>query len=257
MNKWINWFDIVWLRAAADLHKDITRTYLGILWWIIEPLLYMTAFYLIFALGIRGGKGGDSFVAFLLAGLVVWKWFSTTVMQGAGSLLVNRGLIQQVYLPKVLLPLIPVTANTLKFLLVLLILLAYVWIFQRSPGWDWFALIPVLLAAIILVAGCTLFAAALVPFAEDLRMLINNGMLLLMFVSGVFFNVAEFPEELRGWFYLNPLVGLLEAVRAVLLEPGLPNWWHVGYAAVIGGVLCAAGAVLLVRFDRVYPKRVA
>lgn len=217
----------------------------------------MTAFYLIFAMGIRGGEDGEGFVGFLLAGLVVWKWFSTTVIQGAGSLLGNRGLIQQVYLPKVLLPLIPVTANTLKFGLVLLLLLGYVWVFQRTPGWDWLALIPVLAAALLLVVGCTLFSASLVPFAEDLRMLINNGMLLLMFLSGVFFNVAEFPEAVRGWFYLNPLVGLFEAVRAVLLSPGLPDWWRVGYAALVGGALGLFGIVVLVRFDRVYPKRVA
>lgn len=257
MNKWINWFDIVWLRASAELHRDVTRTYLGILWWVIEPLLYMSAFYLIFASGIRKGEGNEGFVGFLLAGLVVWKWFSTTVIQGAGSLLANRGLIQQVYLPKFLLPLIPVASNTLKFLLVLVLLLGYVWIFQRAPGWDWFALIPVLLAVLVLITGCTLLSAALVPFAEDLRMLINNGMLLVMFLSGVFFNVADFSEGVRGWFYLNPLVGLLEAVRAVLLYPGLPNWWHVIYAALIGGGFCFLGVVLLVRFDRSYPKRVA
>ena len=257
VSNWTNRFDIVWLRASAELHRDVTRTYLGILWWVIEPLLYMTAFYLIFALGIRGGEGGGGFVGFLLAGLVVWKWFSTTVIQGAGSLLANRGLMQQVYLPKFLLPLIPVTSNTLKFLLVLVLLLVYVWIFQRPPGWDWLALVPVLLAALVLVTGCTLFSAALVPFAEDLRMLINNGMLLLMFLSGVFFNVAEFPEGVRGWFYLNPLVGLLEAVRAVLLSPGLPDWWRVAYAALFGGTLGLFGIVVLVRFDRVYPKRVA
>lgn len=257
MNKAANWFDIVWLRAAAELHRDVTRTYLGILWWVIEPLLYMTAFYLIFALGIRRGEGGEGFVGFLLAGLVVWKWFSTTVIQGSGSLMANRGLMQQVYLPKVLLPLIPVTANTLKFLLVLILLLGYVWVFQRPPGWDWLALVPVLLASLLLVVGCTLFSAALVPFAEDLRMLINNGMLLLMFLSGVFFEVARFPEDVRGWFYLNPLVGLLEAVRAVLLAPGLPHWGHVAYAAGFGAVLCGLGVFFLVRYDRVYPKRVA
>ncbi|WP_158222396.1 ABC transporter permease [Tamilnaduibacter salinus] len=257
VNRAVNWFDIVWLRAAAELHRDVTRTYLGILWWVIEPLLYMTAFYLIFAMGIRGGEDGEGFVGFLLAGLVIWKWFSTTVIQGAGALLSNRGLIQQVYLPKVLLPLIPVMANTLKFGLVLVLLLGYVWVFQRPPGWDWLALFPVLAAALLLVAGCTLFSAALVPFAEDLRMLINNGMLLMMFLSGVFFDVADFPEAVRDWFYLNPLVGLLEGVRQVLLASGLPDWEGVAYAAGFGGVLCALAVTFLVRFDRVYPKRVA
>lgn len=251
-----NRFDIVRVRAAAELRKDVTRTYLGILWWLIEPLLYMSAFYLIFALGVRGGDS-EGFVGFLLAGLVVWKWFSTTVIQGASSLLANRGLMQQVYLPKLLLPLIPVTANTLKFLLVLLLFLVYVWLFERPPGWDWLALVPVLLAALLLVLGCTLLAAALVPFAEDLRMLINNGMLLLMFLSGVFFDVQTFPSELQPWFYLNPLVGLLEAMRATLLTVGTPDWGAVGYAAGFGALLALLGTTLLVKLDRVYPKRVA
>ncbi|MEQ5833676.1 ABC transporter permease [Marinobacter sp. NFXS9] len=256
MNKVANGIDVVWLRATAELHRDITRTYLGILWWVIEPLLYMSAFYLIFAMGVRHGNGGEGYVGFLLTGLVVWKWFSTTVIQGSNSLMANRGLMQQVYLPKFLLPLIPVTANTFKFLVVLVLLVGYVWIFRRPPGWDWLALMPVFLAALLLVTGCTLLSASLVPFADDLRMLINNGMLLLMFLSGVFFNVSEFPEAIQSWFYLNPLVGLLEAFRAVLLESGYPDWGHVGYSAGIGGLMCLVGGLCLARFDRVYPKRV-
>ena len=182
---------------------------------------------------------------------------STTVIQGSNSLLANRGLMQQVYLPKLVLPLIPVFANTLKFLLVLVLFLGYVWVFERPPAWDWLALVPVLLAALLVVVGCTLFSAALVPFAEDLRMLINNGMLFLMFLSGVFFEVAAFPEAVQEWFYLNPLVGLLEAVRAVFLTPGFPEWGRVAYAALFGAGFGLLGVILLVRFDRVYPKQVA
>ena len=251
-----NRFDVVWLRASAELHRDITRTYLGILWWVVEPILYMAAFYMIFAMGMSRGEGTEGFVGFLLTGLVVWKWFSTTVIQGSTSLVANRGLMQQVYLPKILLPLIPVTANTLKFIVVWVLFLAYVWAFERPPGWDWLAMIPVLLAALSLVLGCVVFAAALVPFVDDLRMLITNGMLLLMFLSGVFFDVSRFDDRIGSWFYLNPLVGLLEALRTTILAPGLPAWGEVVYAGLFGLVLLSVGVMVLSRFDRVYPKLV-
>lgn len=251
-----NRIDVVWLRATAELHRDITRTYLGILWWVIEPVLYMAAFYMIFAMGMSRGEGREGYVGFLLTGLVVWKWFSTTVIQGASSLVANRGLMQQVYLPKILLPLIPVTANTIKFLVVLLLLLLYVWIFERVPGWDWLALIPVLGGALLLVLGCVVLSAALVPFADDLRMLITNGMLLLMFLSGVFFDVSGFDDSVRQWFYLNPLVGLLGAFRDTILSFGMPDWWGVIYASLVGLVMLVTGITVLAKFDRVYPKLV-
>ncbi|MEM1412169.1 MAG: ABC transporter permease, partial [Pseudomonadota bacterium] len=95
-------FDLVVYRGVADMRAEANRSYLGILWWVIEPILYLLVFYLVFDLGLR--RGGEHFAATLLTGLVVWKWFDASVRSAAMVLPENRGLMRQVYLPKLLLP---------------------------------------------------------------------------------------------------------------------------------------------------------
>ena len=73
------------------------------IWWIVEPLLCVGVFYIVFELGLR--RGGDGFVAYLLCGLVTWKWFDGTVRSSASIISMGLGLMHQVYLPKYLLPL--------------------------------------------------------------------------------------------------------------------------------------------------------
>ena len=78
MNKYNHYISIIFEKAKADLIAEVRRGYLGILWWFIEPLLYLSVFYVVFVFVFD--RGGEDGVAFLLTGLVVWKWFSSGVM---------------------------------------------------------------------------------------------------------------------------------------------------------------------------------
>ncbi|MBL4567407.1 MAG: ABC transporter permease, partial [Porticoccus sp.] len=86
----------------AELKAESSRSYLGFFWWILEPALYMVAFYIVFALVFQ--RGGPGFIPFLLCGLVVWKWFGSVVSGSANVILSSSALIRQVYIPKYLLP---------------------------------------------------------------------------------------------------------------------------------------------------------
>ena len=94
----------------------------------------MGAFYVLFGIGLR--QGGDNFLFFLLCGLVPWKWFSSTLNSGSRSIVANAGLINQVYLPKYVFPLIVVVINTFKFTLVFPVLLLILILsgFELSPA---------------------------------------------------------------------------------------------------------------------------
>ena len=104
--------DIIFYRTYAELKSEAQRTYAGVLWWIIEPVLFMLIFYLVF--GVLFQRGTEDFVPFLLIGLALWHWFQATVMQCAGAITTNRGLIQQVYVPNYVFPTVVILANILE-----------------------------------------------------------------------------------------------------------------------------------------------
>src|SRR5690606_21854583 len=97
-----HYIDLMFYKAYAELRAEATRAYLGFLWWFLEPVLFLAIFYAIFETGLR--RGGAAFVPFLLCGLVPWKWFASTVMGCANVMSRNYGIIQQVYVPKLVLP---------------------------------------------------------------------------------------------------------------------------------------------------------
>lgn len=247
-----HYFELVWYKAYADLRTEAARAYLGMLWWVLEPLLYMVVFYMVFGHLLQ--RGGPGFVSFLLCGLIVWRWFANSVTRGATAISSNAGLISQVYLPKYLLPPMILVANTLKFLVVFLLLLAYLIVVGSSLHWSWIAL-PILLATqLLLITACASLLAVFTPFFPDLKMLIDNGLTLLLFMSGVFYDISSFPEQIQFYFRLNPMAMLIEGYRAVLLKGIWPDWAALGTTVLVSLFAICAAVLLLIRYDRIYPK---
>lgn len=214
---------IIIFRVIAQLRAEASRYFLGVLWWIIEPIIYMAVFYVLFEVGLRGG-GQEDFIVFLLIGLVFWKWFSSSLMTGSNSLVTNKGIINQINTPKWMFPAISFGIATFKFFITLAILMPFLLIY----GITWQVSIIVLPIVIVIQAalalGGAIFLASVVPFLPDLTHIISNGLLFLFFLSGIFFEVSAFPEKVQKWLYLNPMLSMIEAARNVLMYAKWPSY---------------------------------
>ena len=115
--------DLILYKTLADLRAEAARTYIGFLWWVLDPLIFMAIFYVVFGLLLR--RSTPDFVPFLLIGLVSWRWFQNTITHSATSILGGRSLMQQVYVPKIIFPLVIILTDLVKFGLVLMLLLIY------------------------------------------------------------------------------------------------------------------------------------
>ena len=249
-----SYVEFIWYRALAEMRADAARGFLGFAWWLIEPLLYLAAFYLIF--GVVFQQRGEGYVHFLLCGLVVWKWFASSVQNASASITRNMGLIYQVYLPKEAFPIIAILTSTIRFAFIFVLLLAFISFSGVPVTLAWAIDIPLLLVAqIVLMLGIGMVAAALVPFVPDLKFVIDNGLLLLFFLSGIFFRFDAIPESMRPYFDLNPMAVLIHEYRRVLIEGQYVDWSAVWPVIMTGACLVLAGEVMLKRWDRVYAKK--
>lgn len=244
--------DLLSYRALAELKRDSSGMYLGMLWWILEPMLNMVVFYLIFGLGLR--KGGTDFVFYLLCGLVPWKWIDSTVRTSAGIILSSAGLMRQVYFPKWLLPGYIILANTYKFFIVFFLLILALLLSGIKPSSVWFALPGLIAIQFFFIASLAFIASALVPLIPDLRFVVTYGMTMLFFMSGVFFTVSELGEPVRTWLSWIPTVLIIEAYRDVLLYGVWPDYYLLLKIIVPTVFLLFAGVGLLSGFNRYYPR---
>lgn len=249
--RWTSYAELVLYKGMADLGAEASRAYIGFIWWVLEPLLYMMAFYVAFGLGVR--SGGAHMLLFLLSGLVPWKWFSSSVQSGSNIIQANSGLIQQVYLPKYVLPWMVMVTNGFKFLIILglLMLLAG---FTQGPAASWLALPALVAVEMLLTLALASLAAALVPLLPDLSLIIDNGLIVLMFLSGIFTDVTRLPPTIRRVLEFNPMVPIISGFHDVFVEKIWPDWWSLIWVTVFSLALYAFAYKLLKRYDRIYPK---
>ncbi len=244
--------EVIAFKTYADLRAERERTYLGLLWWIFEPLMYMLVFWLVFDRLLQ--RGGEGYVPFVLVGLVTWQWIKSCISHGGGAVREARPLIQQVVLPPAVFPIVVVLTDTVKFAAVLVLLLALL----PVAGVAWtpalVALPAVLLVELLFICAATVWLAALVPFVPDLRLVAETLLTALMFVSGIFFRASQLPSEVQAVFFLNPAAFLIEQTRVVLLQGAWPDWQGLGILAVLSTVLLLLGIAALQRLRRHYPK---
>lgn len=247
--------EFAWYRALAELQADISRAVLGLFWWLFEPLMNLFVFYLVFAVILH--RGDENYVSFLLIGLIIWKWFATTVSSATVSITRNMPIIQQVYLPKYVFPLIALITSSLKFFVVLLVLLLFLTISGIHPTTRWLVDLPLLLLIqALLMFGIAMIVSAIVPLIPDVKFIVDNGMSMLFFLSGIFFPLNSVPTSLQSLFNLNPIGVLIHLYREVLID-GNPITWASCVSLVSSALFfLAIGIMLLQKFDKTYAKRV-
>jgi lipopolysaccharide transport system permease protein len=246
------YIDIILFKAYADLQSERQRTYLGFLWWIFEPLMYMAVMWLVFGF-LLASRTAD-FTLFLLTGLVFWQWFKSCISHGGNAVLQANPLIQLVALPPVIFPIVMVLADTFKFVIVLTLLLVVLLITGHAQSWTVLALPLLFLAQLALICAITIWVSAVVPFVPDLRFVIENVLMAMMFLSGIFYDPTQIPPAIYEYFFYNPMAFLLREAREILMYQRWPHWSGLLIITTGSLVLCVLGAYVLERLRRFYPK---
>jgi len=248
----LRYFDLILYKTFADLRSEAAKTYIGFLWWVLDPIISMIIFYVVFGLLMK--RGTEDFVPFLLVGLTAWRWFHSSINNGGNSILISKGLIRQVFIPKAIFPLVVILTDFFKFSFVLGILLVFLWIYGFDITITYLAFPLVIIVQLILIAGITIFLAAITPFFPDSRLLVNHVLQLLFYVSGIFFSDSIVPEQYRVYFYLNPMATIIKAYRDTLMYNQWPDWDSLGIIAFLSVFMLLTAYQFLAYNEHQYPK---
>lgn len=224
--KILDFIILVDTKAKMSLKAEASKLYLSFLWWIIEPMLFVLAFYFVFSVLLQTRQ--ENFLLFLMCAKIPYMWFSKAVTTASASIVGNRGIISQIDIPKTIFPYAAIQITVYKEIPVFLLLFSMCIYYGYMPSIEWLWLIPLIVAMYLMIVALGLLTAILVCYADDVRMLINMSMLFLMFTSGVFFDISDIRQPLQGYLLTyNPLAFLCDGFRKILMHKGTYDLQHL------------------------------
>jgi len=246
----IQHFRLMDTMARMALRADASRYFLGYLWWLLEPLLFVAVFYVVFDLILDSGRA--DFLVFLMCGKLSFIWFSKSVNQASNSIIANKGLIGRINVSKTLFPLAVIQEGLYRQLAVFALLVCFLIVSGYEPSAAWLYLVPVILVNYLMIVACSFVGACLVCVVRDFSMIIALAMTFLLFTSGVFWDVRELgdPQKTEIVLALNPLAFMLDAYRQVLLHATAPDWTHLLQIACGAIVLLLVFVLIMRRYSQ-------
>src|SRR5437764_243350 len=218
--------ELLYFLTWRDLKVRYKQTALGVLWVILQPLLTMLVFTLLFGrlAGFDERTGGIPYPIFAFAGLLPWTFFSTAITNSGNSLVGSAHLITKIYFPRMIIPAAAVAAGLVDFALSFTILAALMVYYGVGVTWG-LLLLPVLMILVTLLAlGVGMLLSALNVKYRDIRQVLPFMVQIWMFLSPVIYPSALVPGKWRWVFALNPMTGIIEGFRAALFGRTQIEW---------------------------------
>ena len=243
--------ELVYFLALRDIKVRYKQTALGVAWVLLQPLLAMGIFSIVF--GQRGlAANGVPYPLFVVSGLVPWFYFSNATSGASGSIVGNTQLISKVYFPRLAIPLAAVLANLVDLSIGLLLELVLLAVFGVGYGWQLLAL-PVLVMLIVLTAlGVSVWLSALDVQYRDVRYAVPFFVQVWLFATPVIYSSGDVPERWRPILALNPMTGVIEGFRWSLLGVGDPPLAALLGSILIVAVLLTTGLLYFRRMERTF-----
>jgi lipopolysaccharide transport system permease protein/teichoic acid transport system permease protein len=253
MNKKINQeIELISYYAKAKLRAESYRNFAGYFWWILDPLFGVTIYYFLFKVIMN--KGETNYIAFLVLGLIIWKWISEGITKSSGSILAGLSLLKKIKLNAYIFPIAEVLKDTWKFLAIFLVLLLFFGFFVSGFSIN-HILIPLeLIISLIFITGTGLLLSSLTPFLPDLQFLITYGMRLFFYASAVLFSEERIPEKYKLLLILNPIANLIKAFRQIIMNLESPSLYSMLYPLVVGIIFGGIGLIIIKNKNQEYAK---
>lgn len=241
--------DVMVMLAWRDVKLRYKQTALGVVWVVLQPLVAGAIFAVVFGHFARLPSGGKPYALFVFSGLLGWNLFAGVLQRAGNSLVTEARLITKVYFPRLLIPCAAAVSALVDYGVSLLVMAGLLLWYGVWPG-MWLALLPVTtLLTLGLAIGLSLWVSALNVRYRDFMYALPFMIQVGLYASPVVYGTELIPEEWRGVFALNPLVGVLEGSRTALLGGGNVGW-PLAISAVVALITLITGAFFFRRVER-------
>lgn len=228
--------------VKRDFKKKYKRTYLGMLWSVLSPLLTLLVMRIVFTQFF--GRDMAHYTTYLFCGNIVFSFFNDATGTGMSSLLDNSSIFSKINVPKYLFLFSKNISALINFGLTFLVFLLFCIIDKVTFTPYFLCLIIPILCLIIFNIGVGLILSALFVFFRDIRYLWSVFTMLLMYMSAIFYTTDGYSPLIQKLFHLNPIYTYIQYMRTLVLDASMPPLWHTGIAVFYAILALGIGALI-------------
>ena len=238
--------DLFYFLVWRDIKVLYAQTVMGVAWAVLNPLIQIIIFSIIFGKVANISTDGIPYVLFSTVAIIPWTYMSESMNASSQSLVTGQSMLGKIYFPRVIFPLTSILAKLVDFSISLILLVAVLAYYQISPTWNLIYLPFLILLMMAIPAGMGLWLSSLAIRFRDVKFAMPFVIKMLIYSAPILYTASEIPEKYRLIYSLNPIVAVIEGYRACLL--GLPMPWEY----IIPGTVTA---IILLIFGLYYFRK--
>jgi len=243
--------DLFYFLVLRDVKVLYAQTILGFAWAILNPVIQIILFTVIFGKIARMPTDGIPYFLFTAVAIIPWTYMTESMTQSSQSLVSGQHMLGKIYFPRVIYPLTPIVSKLVDFAISLLLLLAIMLYYRVAPTWN-LLLLPLFVIMMMSVpAGIGMWLAALAIRYRDVKFAMSFIIRMLIYTAPIVYSASSIPDAYRVLYSINPIVGVIEGFRACLLGLSIP-WIYILPGIVTAVILLTSGAVYFRRMERIF-----
>ncbi|AEI35801.1 MULTISPECIES: ABC transporter permease [Francisella] len=215
---------LIFVLAYNDFKEQYLGSYLGIVWAVIRPVMFIFVIWLVFTYGIRPGgtlNSSSNMVLFLLTGMIPWFFFSEALTKSCETIIANEFLVKKVAFSVNILPLISILSCLIIHIVLIFILVLVFILNGHYPSIYWLQLPYYILCVILLLLGLGWLTSAIRVFVKDTTEIVALITQFGFWFTPVFWSPDKVPEKLRFILDLNPMAYIIQGFRNAFID----NLW--------------------------------
>jgi lipopolysaccharide transport system permease protein len=250
-NELRNYRDLFFFLVWRDIKVLYAQTILGFSWALINPLVQIVIFSIIFGTVANIATDGIPYVLFSTVAIIPWTYMSDTMGASSNSLVSGQHMLGKVYFPRLIFPLTPILSKLVDFSISLILLVAVMVYYRVTPTWNLVYLPMMVLLMMMIPAGVGLWFSSLAIRYRDVKFAMPFFIRMLLYSAPIIYPASAIPEQFRFIYSLNPIVAVIEGYRACLL--GLPMPWEsILPGSIVAILILLFGAMYFRKMERVF-----
>lgn len=246
-----NYRDLSFFLVWRDIKVMYAQTILGFAWAILQPLIQIIIFSVIFGKVAEIPTEGIPYVLFSTVAIIPWTYMSTAMTQSSQSLVSNQNMLGKIYFPRLIFPLSPILSKMVNFFISIILLISVMVYYQVEPTWNLLFAPLFVLMMMAVPAGAGMWLSALAIRYRDVKFAMTYVIQMLMYTAPIVYSASTIPEQYRFIYSLNPIVGVIEGFRACLLGGDIP-WVYIIPGIFTAIVLVISGALYFKRMEQIF-----